>query len=85
MRNTAQHSNLEAQTSSHGALCPAPDERPQWLYTRVQAAERLGCSIDLIKRMEKSGALKPVRLTSARGQVFIRHADLIRVAEMGGV
>jgi hypothetical protein len=44
------------------------------LYSREQAAEQLGgVSTDTVRRLERQGRLKPVRLTGSRtGKVFYR-------------
>lgn len=56
----------------------------QLLYSREQARRILGgVSISTIIRMEKTGALSPVRLNrqAAHGQVFYRADDIARLAK----
>jgi DNA-binding transcriptional MerR regulator len=49
------------------------------LYTRRQVAELLGgCDVSTVRRLEKQGRLKAVRLTkSATGMVYFRADDVI--------
>ena len=54
-----------------------PPTQNQWLYTRSQAAELFGTSLDTIRRLERSGRLTPVRLTSDQGTVFLRREELL--------
>jgi hypothetical protein len=57
----------------------APTKR-QWLYTRRQAAELLGISIDSIKLLERRGRLKAVKLNGERSLALLKRADLILLA-----
>jgi predicted site-specific integrase-resolvase len=58
-----------------------PTDAPR-LYTRRQAANLLG-SVDVstIRRLERSGKLKPIRLTRPRGQVFFSIENLKALVE----
>ena len=48
------------------------------LYTRRQVAELLGdCDISTIRRLERDGSLKPIRLSRSKsGMVFFRAEDV---------
>lgn len=62
------------------ALFPAQPHKV--LCTRREAAEMLGRSIDTVKRFERAGKLKPVRLGSAKNAVVsIRISEVIALIE----
>ena len=50
---------------------------PQLLYTRKDAAELLGVSTQLLKRLDRAGKLEAIKLTGLEGsQVHYRLSDL---------
>ena len=53
---------------------PRDPEKPDRLVSRQNAADRLGVSVDLVKSLEKGGALPPVRLTPTL--VRLRQSDI---------
>lgn len=59
-----------------------PSQPHKVLCTRREAAEMLGRSIDTVKRFERAGKLKPVRLGSAKNAVVsIRISEVIALIE----
>ena len=54
----------------------------QLLYSRKQVARLLGnVSTATVRRLERAGRLRAVRLTKARGAVFFRLADVLAFVE----
>ena len=64
---------------------PDPQFTQRLLYSRDQASELLGgFSLNSLARLEKAGALTPVRISgAARGRVFYRHNELMALAKSG--
>ena len=59
-----------------------PTQPHKVLCTRREAAEMLGRSVDTVKRFERAGKLKPVRLGSAKNAVVsIRISEVIALIE----
>lgn len=59
-----------------------PTQPHKVLCTRREAAEMLGRSVDTVKRFERAGKLKPVRLGSARNAVVsIRISEVVKLIE----
>ena len=54
----------------------------QLLYSRKSAAEALNTSVDTVKRLERQGRLRPIRLTGPRSSVFFP-ADQVRALAKG--
>jgi len=55
-----------------------PPAKQQWLYSRAQAAELLGCAVDLIKDLEQDGKLTPIKLTEKpKSMVFYKREELL--------
>jgi|tagenome__1003787_1003787.scaffolds.fasta_scaffold17460126_1 hypothetical protein len=63
---------------------PSIPEVPPLLHTRQQASRLLNCSVATLQRLEKSGALTPVKLNkrSPSAQTFYKRSDLL--ALVGG-
>jgi hypothetical protein len=59
-----------------------PKRLERLLYSRAQASELLGgASTTLLKRLEKQGALTPIKLSRRRqSQVYYSHDNLMQVA-----
>jgi len=54
-----------------------PGRQQQLLYSRKQVARLLGnVSIATVRRLEKEGRLRRVRLAKNRGNVFFRASDI---------
>ncbi len=60
-----------------------PSQPHKVLCTRREAAEMLGRSIDTVKRFERAGKLKPVRLSgdAKNAVVSIRISEVIALIE----
>ena len=59
-----------------------PTQAHKVLCTRREAAEMLGRSVDTVKRFERAGKLKPVRLGAAKNAVVsIRISEVIALIE----
>jgi hypothetical protein len=56
--------------------------RERLLYSREQVAEMLGgISTASVRRLERAGTLRPVRLTRRTGMVFFKHDDVLALIE----
>lgn len=71
---------IHPQNVSQNATLIAPTSTPRAVYTKKQAAEELGISLDTVNRLIASGDLIAYRLKGGRS-VRIKHADLMAVLE----
>jgi hypothetical protein len=81
-RQTSRPGTARALNTLPAARPPPMPELPPLLHTRQQAARLLSCSTATLIRLERAGALRPIKLNKETkvAQTYYAHSDLLVLA-----